>query len=58
MNIILPNQVIQAALDAHHLQLTWQSGLTIDDKYEDVKRLQYYIGEIVTALVIKENNKK
>lgn len=58
MNIILPNEVIQMSLDAHQLQLTLQSWLTIDEKYLDVQRLEYQIGEIVAALIVKEYNKQ
>jgi len=54
MEIQLPNEVIQMAIDAHHLQLAWQSWLTPDEKYLDVQRLEYAIGEVVSALIIKE----
>jgi hypothetical protein len=58
MEIHLPNEVIQMALDANQMQLAWQSWNSIDEKYLDVQRYQYHIGEIVAALIVKEYTKK
>lgn len=50
----LPDEIRQMCIDAHYLQLAWQSWLTIDEKYLDVQRIQYQVWELVMALIIKK----
>lgn len=55
MSILLeiPDKIVDEAITAHFVLMNW-SYWAVDVRATQVERIQNYIGEIVTALIIKQ----
>ena len=57
MLIEIPNVIVQEALDANVIQMKWSLG-SVEIRSRQVEALEHHIGEIVSALIIKQYNQQ
>lgn len=53
LKINIPDQIVDDCIRAHYTQMTW-SMWPVDARSTSVERLENHIGEIVSAIIIKE----
>lgn len=53
ISIEIPNSIIEECITAWLIQMKWSYG-SIDVRCTEVERIEHHVGEIVTAIIIKE----
>ena len=53
ISIEIPNSIVEECITAWLIQMKWSYG-SIDVRCTEVERIEHHVGEIVTAIIIKE----